>query len=302
MTTKAIQRTLLTLIASFCLISLSCEEIAPLIEPEEDSELSDSTIASGLKKALEVGTDTAVSRLNVEDGYFRDEIVKILLPDQLETAIANLKAQTFTIPVNNVLLQAALGEEIEVSGETIYNDGFEVSLLGIDIEPLSTKEDELILGINRAAEAAAEDAKPIFVNAITNMTITDAKDILFGTDSAATEYLETNTRTGLFTNFEPKIDSALNSVNIGEKTVDERYTNFVEDYNGILNTNIPLVGTLGSLADMDTITEPDLSDYATNKALDGLFTKVQDEEKDIRDNPLARVTDLLEEVFGELDI
>ena len=276
-------------------LSSSCEEV---VDTLTTSNTDTTDIAGGLKKALEVGTDTAVSRLNVADGYFKDQAVKILLPDQLETAIATFKAKSINLP-------ALLGGGT-ITGETLYNTGLTKTnpITGatlIDIQPLKSKEDDLILGINRAAEAAASDAKPIFVDAITNMSIADANSILFGTDSAATEYLETNTRSGLFTNFDPKIESALQTVKVGDQSVSTRYENFVSDYNDVLNKSVPGVGSVASLMNIQTITTTDLSEHATDKALDGLFLKVQEQEGKIRTNPLARVTDLLKDVFGKLD-
>lgn len=257
-------------------------------------------IADGLKEALKVGTDSAVSKLNVEGGYFRDAAVKILLPDQVGNAITALKEKSisFANPLSTAIFPLP---DIELTGEDIYTQGFSNDLLGINIEPLNSKEEEIILGINQAAEKAAADAKPIFVDAITGITIADAENILFGgVDSAATSYLNNATRPLLTDKFEPKIDAALTSVTIRNVPVATQYENFVADYNNILNTSLG-IGTIGSLMDINTIGVTDLSEHATEKGLDGLFLKVADQEKQIRENPLARVTDLLKDVFGKLD-
>lgn len=141
--------------------------------------------------------------------------------------------------------------------------------------------DDFIETLNRGAEEAAKEAAPIFVDAIKAMTVTDAKNILHGPDDAATRYFEKNTRSPLYGKFKPVIDRTLGKVNA---------TKYWGDITTTYN-KIPLVEKVNT----------DLPDYATNKALDGLFLKIEGEEKDIRKNPAARVTDLLKKVFGELD-
>ncbi len=225
---------------------------------------------AGLKEALKVGTDTAVSRLNIDGGYFKNEAIKILLPSDLQNAITKLRSKSYNLGITSV------------SGESLYN------LL------LKNKEADLILGMNTAAEQAAAKAKPVFVNAITGMTISDATNILFGADTAATSYLKQNTYDGLFTSYDPIVDSALNSVKVGGKSVAATYEDLVASYNKI-------VADYGSLLGLTAIQTSDLSSYATGKALNGLFKKVSEEETAIRKDPLARVNDLLQDVFGQLD-
>lgn len=261
----------------------SCE----LLESEDDSGPN---IAEGLREALRVGTDTATSRLNAVDGYFKDQAVKILLPDELEQQIASFKA--IEIDVFGIAT---------FTGEEIYSTG--IPLLGIN--SLSGVEDELILGINRAAESAANDAGPIFFDAITNITISDANSILFGEDDAATTYLRDNTFQSLFNTYEPKIDAAIANVTIGDQSVEALYSDFVTSYNSILNTDIPTglfsSQSLADIAGLTTLQEADLSSFATEKGLDGLFLKIEEEEGKIREDPISRVTDILKDVFGLLD-
>lgn len=269
----------LSLILSILLVS-SCDLLNEALE-----EPANINIAEGLKEALRVGTDTATSKLAVVDGYLKDEAVKILLPDELESQIAALKAIEINVPLFGTL-----------TGETIYNQG--VPSLGIN--SLASKEEELILGLNRAAEEAAKEAGPIFFDAIRGITIADAESILYGSDTAATAYLIDNTYESLFNTFEPKVNNAVNQVKIGDRTVEALYSNFVNEYNNILNTSV-LGNSIGSLANINTIEESDISAYATTRGLDGLFLKVQDEEANIRNNVSARVNDILREVFGLLD-
>jgi hypothetical protein len=143
---------------------------------------------------------------------------------------------------------------------------------------LGGEVDKFVMTLNRGAEDAAKEAKPIFIAAIKQMTIQDAWSILRGSDNAATEYLKRTTSSLLYDKFKPVIQNSLNKVN-----ATKYYGDIVTRYN-----KIPLVEKVN----------PDLTDYATNKAMDGLFLLIADEEKKIRENPVARTTELLKKVFG----
>ena len=278
---KYVKKLLLVTTALFFITG--CEEVDNIIT---SGSLSDTQIIEGLKEALKVGTDSATSKLAVTDGYLKDAAVKLLLPDEISNSIADFKAQKISVPF--------LGE---FTGEQIYTTG----IPGL-VEPMKSVEDDLILGINRAAESAANDAGPIFLDAIVDITIADGNNILFGgIDTAATAYLDGKTRSNLFTEYEPQIDKALNSVQVGGTSVVGLYENYVSKYNGILNTSLLGGATIGGTMGVKAIAADDLSAYATDKGLTGLFKKVADEERLIRLNPLNRVTDILSSVFGELD-
>ncbi|MDX2361014.1 MAG: DUF4197 domain-containing protein [Crocinitomicaceae bacterium] len=138
--------------------------------------------------------------------------------------------------------------------------------------------DDAIESLNRAAEDAANGALEIFVDAIKNMSIQDAMSILNGEDNAATTFLERVTRDALVAKFKPIVKASLDKVGA------TKYWNTIfTTYN-----KIPFVQKIN----------PDLDDFATNRAIDGLFVQIAKQEKDIRENPLARVTDLLKKVFG----
>tara|TARA_R110000850_G_scaffold67692_2_gene150772 strand:- start:125 stop:979 length:855 start_codon:yes stop_codon:yes gene_type:complete len=275
----------LSLLAIFSLSS--CEDVS-VDDILGSTNLTDEEIVEGLKSALIVGTDTSTATLGKEDGYYQDLAVRILLPTEVQTSITNFKAKSITY----------LG--VTITGDQLYN-GYSNPLLGINIPGLKSKEDELIKGINRAAEDAATTAGPIFVDAITDITIVDGFNILFGGDStAATSYLKTRTQATLFNKYEPKIDASLKSVKIGNSSVVDEYEAFVQSYNNILNTSLGIT-TIGQLAGVNTIAAADLSVYSTERGLDGLFLKVSEEERDIRSNPLARVNAILQKVFGQLD-
>jgi hypothetical protein len=143
---------------------------------------------------------------------------------------------------------------------------------------LGNEVDKFVMTLNRAAEDAANEAKPIFVNAITSMTIEDAWGILKGEPDAATQYLKRTTSNPLREKFKPVIQQSLNKVN-----ATKYYSDLVTRYN-----KIPMVEKVN----------PNLDDYATEKAIAGLFVMIAREERAIRENPAERTTALLKKVFG----
>jgi len=146
---------------------------------------------------------------------------------------------------------------------------------------LGNLADNVIMSLNRAAEDAAGKAKPIFVSAIKQMTLQDVTNILLGKQDAATEYFKRTTTLQLATSFKPVVQTSLNKVN-----ATKYYNDAAAAYN-----RIPLV----------TKINPDISDYVTQKAIDGLFLEIAKEELNIRQNLSARTTPLLQKVFGYYD-
>jgi len=197
-------------------------------------------IASGLKEALQKGVTEQVTKLTAVDGFYQNQAVKILFPEELQKVDRTLRS------------------------------------IG-----MSSLADEGIKVLNRAAEDAVKEATPIFVNAITSMKIADAKNILLGADNSATTYLKTSTSTALYSKFSPVIQQSLEKVG-----ADKIWENIIAKYN-----KVPLV----------TKVNPDLNDYVTNKAMDGVFTMISVEEKDIRTNISARTSPLLKKVFALQD-
>lgn len=200
--------------------------------------LSDVKIASGLKEALQIGTQNAVSLTGRPDGYFLNQAIKILMPEKLQT-------------LDKVLRAVGYGPQVE----------------------------ELVLSMNRAAERAAPFANEIFWDAIGGMSFDDARKILAGGDTAATEYFKAKTTDKLVAAFRPVVGQAMNEVG-----VTRQYKDLVGRYQAI-----PFVKT-------ETF---DIDHYVVNKSLDGLFYMVGEQERKIRANPTARVTDLLKEVFAK---
>lgn len=200
--------------------------------------LGDDKIISGLKEALSIGTENTANLTGSTDGFLKNEAIKILLPEKLQS-------------MDKALRLAGFGPQV----------------------------DEFVVSMNRAAEQAAPLAKPIFKDAVTNMSFDDAKKILNGGNTAATDYFKGKTRDQLATAFRPEVEKTMNQVG-----VTTQYKQLVGQY-----TTLPFVK--GPAFDVD--------DYVVGKSLDGLFYTLAQEEQKIRTNPAARVTDLLKEVFGK---
>jgi len=144
---------------------------------------------------------------------------------------------------------------------------------------LGSQVDELEVGMNRAAELAAGEAREIFWNAITGMTVSDAFGILNGGNTAATEYFRDKTFDALHVRFHPIVQQKIEEIGLSRV-----YSKVADTYN-----NLPLAGTQKMV---------DLDEYVTERALVGLFTVLATEEQKIREDPVARTTELLRRVFG----
>ena len=159
-------------------------------------------------------------------------------------------------------------------------DAEKVRKTAVDVG-MQKQVDDFILSMNRAAEQAAVKAAPIFVNAVMSMNIDDGLNILKGADNAATQYLQSKTAQQLHDTFLPIVKEAIATVQV---------TKYWQ----------PLANTYNMIPGVTKV-NPDLNEYVTQKALDGLFNLVAREELKIRKNPLARVSDILKKVFGSLD-
>ncbi len=146
---------------------------------------------------------------------------------------------------------------------------------------MSKLADDGIKALNRAAEDAVKEATPIFVSAVKNMTITDAKNILMGQNNAATAYLKGATSTNLYAKFNPVVQQS-----IGKVGADQIWARIITQYN-----KLPLVSKVN----------PDITDYVTQKAMDGVFKMIAVEEGNIRTKASARSSDLLRKVFALQD-
>jgi hypothetical protein len=162
-------------------------------------------------------------------------------------------------------------------------DAIKVRQKAIDLG-LTSQVEKFENTLNRAAEEAAKEAAPIFVNAIKNMTVEDGFNILRGGNNAATNFLREKTSAQLVSAFKPKVKTAIDKVEL---------TKYWDPLAKAYNTATVLTG--------GEKVNPDLENYVTTKAMDGLFLMLSKEEENIRLDPVARVTDLLKKVFGSLD-
>ncbi|HBL78657.1 MAG TPA: DUF4197 domain-containing protein [Aequorivita sp.] len=232
----------LLLLSSLSLF-ISCAELQQVVNTlptETGIGMDPSTIASGLRQALDMGIEKQVTKLTQKDGFYKNQLVKIMLPEELRKVDQGLR----------------------------------------DIG-LGSLADEGIKALNRAAEDAVKEATPIFVTAVKQITFTDAKNILLGPDNAATNYLEQRTNRALYAKFNPVIERSFSKVG-----ADQIWANIITKYN-----SIPFV----------TRVNPDLTDYVTTEALQGVYKMISVEEKDIRNNISARTTTLLRQVFALQD-
>ncbi|MDX9714834.1 MAG: DUF4197 domain-containing protein [Dissulfurispiraceae bacterium] len=204
---------------------------------QKNTQHDEGTIASGLREALSVGTQRAVSNVSLTDGYFKNQAIKILMPEKIQK-------------VADVMKKVGYQKQV----------------------------DEFILSMNRAAESAAPAAKSIFVDAIRQMSIEDAKKIFNGGENAATNFFREKTYDRLYNAFKPTVSDSMNRVGTTKS-----YKAMISKYESVPFMNKESM---------------DLDNYVTNKSLDGLFYMIAQEEKKIRTDPVARTTDLLKKVFG----
>lgn len=216
------------------------EDMAGILDtdPGGGGALDEPTVIAGIKEALRVGTHNTVLSTSRLDGYLGNQLIRIAVPDQLESIASTLR-------------RVGLGGHV----------------------------DELEVGMNRAAELAAGEAREVFWNAITNMTVSDAFGILNGHDTAATDYFRSSTYTDLQTRFHPIIKLKIEEVGLSRV-----YGKIADAYNSLPQAGMPRL--------------VDLDEYVTERALSGLFTVLAQEERKIRQDPLARTTELLRRVFG----
>ena len=223
------------------------------------SSLSNSTIASGLKEALSSGVSFAVKELSKDGGYLNNSAVKIPLPDSLA------KAES--------LIRKAGGAKMA---------------------------DDLILSMNNAAVKAAPKTAVIFADAIKKMSLDDAKKILAGGDKAATDYFKNSSNDSLKNAIKPIVQESMKENNVASyyDTVNDFYKNNVKgmvDSSGLMS----MAKSYGADAYIPSVSDKNLDDYVTQKALDGLFTMIASKETQIRENPVAQTTSLLKQVFGK---
>jgi hypothetical protein len=242
------------LLAAVILIFSGCSELLKVMQTSANIPLTEEEVINGLKEALSTGARNSAEKLSIENGYYGDPAIKILLPDEAKTIIDNISK----IPGGDKLVE------------------------------------DVIIRINRAAEDAAKEVAPIFVNSVAQMTIKDAFNILRGADNAATVYLRTTTWDQLYSLYKPKIRSSTEKKIIGNISTKDSWVSLTGKWNAFANS---VAGRLAGFKPVST----DLDDFLTTKALNGMFSKVEIEELKIRKEVSARATPLLKRVFGSLD-
>lgn len=189
------KKTKTILLVALMAVFTACAELAQILQSTIGTNvpLTTEEIIEGLKEALSVGTDSTVSKVSKLNGYYLDELIKILLPPEAKTITDNLAK----LP----------------GGQKLVED--------------------VIVRINRAAEEAAREAAPIFLGSIKSMTFNDALGILKGTDNAATEYLRSTTSGQLFSLYKPKIQTALDKKLIANISAAESWTKLTTEWNKV---------------------------------------------------------------------
>lgn len=223
-------------------IFFGCAELQQIADslPQEGGIISNAEVAAGLRQALNMGIDKQVSKLTEEEGFFRNELVRITLPPELQKVDRTLR---------------------DVGLNALADEGLKV--------------------LNRAAENAVKEATPIFIDAVKDISFNDARNILTGSNDAATTYLAGKTTDQLYSKFNPVVTNSLEKV--GATQV---WTNIINRYNAL-----PLTSSVN----------PDLADYVTQEALEGVFLMIAIEEQQIRTDLSSRTTDLLRRVFALQD-
>ncbi len=245
---------------------VSCELL-----DEASAGLTESEVIEGLKEALGIGLDNSVVNASSVDGYLKNEAIKILLPSE----ILDMQSKIETESIAGI-----------VPLKTVYNAYITIENDGNDLF------EELAMAMNRGAERAADKALPIFGNAITSMSITDGFAILNGNETAATEFFYTSTNQALFNAFNPDVKSALDATG-----ANQLFTKTA----AFLNYEYSIGITSVSPSDILNINLPNsIDEYATNRAIDGLFHLVGEEEKKIRDDPFSWGSSIIEKVFGSI--
>lgn len=249
------KKALLPLTFSLLLLLNSCAELMTVLNSAAGgAPLTEAEVVEGLKEALVTGARNSAQKLAQQNGYYGDEIIKIYLPEEASVIVENITK----IPGGQQLV------------------------------------DDVILRINRAAEDAAREVAPIFVNSIRQMTVRDAFDILRGENNAATQYLKQTTYDELFNLYSPRIQASVEKDLVGGISTQDSWDALTGQWNKFAGS---LAGRLAGVHPVET----NLGNYLTDRALDGMFVKVAAEELKIREDVNARVTPILRKVFGSLD-
>lgn len=271
-----------TILLAFAVLfmAVSCEYFN-FGDTDGDDELTTAEIIEGLKKALEIGTDSSALKLSALNGYYLDALVRIPLPDEA-VSIRN------KINGNNTL--ATISELVGLE------EAFE----------------NVVLYVNRAAEDAANEAGPIFKGVINSLTIEQGWDILNGVvpgdntkasefdSTAATQFFKLRTYDALTDLYAPKIDVSLSKDIVGNVSAYDAWNTVTTKYNNFIGRTdvIAAIQMFGQDLNLPDAIETDIGVFSTQKALNGLFFKVGEQEKKIRKNPFEWALNIIQKVFG----
>lgn len=217
---------------------------------------SNEEAVKALKVALNEGAKVASAQLSKEDAYYKNPLYYIDMPKDAEKLVATVS-------------------KLPNGKKNVEN---------------------VVLRLNRTAEACAAEIIPVFAEAITGMTVGDGVAIVTGKDNAATEYLKKKTYDQLVSLYKPKIAAALDQKLVGSMSANEAWEKLTATYNKAGGTANKVSSIFGKEAIKEV--DIDLAEYATEKALDAVFLKIADEEAEIRDNPLEYSSDMIRKVFG----
>ena len=262
-------------------ICFGCDNL-PVDLPDlfDELPLTEDEVGAGLKEALSIGCNVATKSASADGGFLNNPLIRILLPPEAQGLIDKVDGVESSIPpvLKLVATEFGLMEMLDFSDEM----------------------SELEVAMNRAAEVAAKTALDIFIGAVTEMTIFDAYGILNGSsDTAAMHYMRVHTTTPLKENFSPIVKDAIDKVEVVTQFW-EPVINKYNDINTIIkNINSTPTAYLVKIPPLGDPINPDLNEYITNKAINGLMILVGEQEEKIRTNPLERTSELLKRVFGK---
>ncbi|MFT5512036.1 MAG: ABC-type transporter MlaC component [Bacteroidia bacterium] len=238
-----------TLILGLTITLTSCDTLLQVLGTanevlSETGGITEGEAAQGLKEALSNGVSNGTNFLGQTDGFLKNAAYKILMPKEIRDVEEKIR--------ENFVANALAGKHL----------------------------DNLVTAMNRGAENAMDEAKPIFVNAIKQMTIKDAINIVTGGDGAATDYLKSATSAQLQEKFLPVIKTSLDKIN-----ANDIWEPVTQGYNLVTQKNVTT----------------DLNEYVTDNAMTALFSEIKNQEDKIRTNPIERTTEILKKVFSYAD-
>ncbi len=247
------------LLCTLITLILSCGTLGAFLSDflSDEDKFSNKEAVQALKEALNIGVEYASNSLHKKDGYYGHKVLKIMFPPEADIIIDNIHRIPF--------------------GEELLED--------------------VIIRVNRSAEEAAKDIVPIFANAIREMTVRDGIEIVYGSDTAACDYLKEKTYDDLTALYQPKLQACLEKPLVMGVSADTAWRRLVRAYNKAGRVANVAARIMNEPEPMPRV-NPDMSTFVTQKALDGVFYKVGQEEAKIRKDPFDYASKIINKVFG----